>query len=445
VNVQVNTVSPTRKTLVIALDAGEVESEHQAVLTEFTRQARLPGFRPGKAPPAMIAKRFAKEIGEEFKQKVVSRAYRSALEKEKLSIINIVNVEEGTPAPGQPAEVKVTVDIRPDFTLPDLSGFSAEVDPAEAADAEVDATIESLRSDRSDFKATDRPAQKGDYVKLAYEGTLDGKPVTELLPDKQLYGKVPQTWEEVEGTQEGHLPGLGQQLAGLKAGEKKQVRISFPAEFPAAPALAGKGVDYDIEVQEVRERVLPALDETFLKALGASDLESLRTQVKANLKTQKEQRNAASIRRQVTDALAAAVDFPVPESLVEAETQGVLRNFIEENMRRGVPAEQFEKDKKELYTGAKQAAHRRVKLQLILSRIAEQEKIQVTEQDLDGQIYREAVRSGQRPEKLAKDLAKDRERLRALQENIIFDKAVDFLVSKAKISLRPTAASQTHP
>ena len=153
-----------------------------------------------------------------------------------------------------------------------------------------------------------------------------------------------------------------------------------------------------------------------------------------NLKLQKEYQNRSAQRRQVTEQLAARADFPVPDSLVETETQNVLRNFIEENMRRGVPAEQFEKDKKELFDGAKKAAAGRVKVQLLLAKIAEQEKITVTAEDFNEYLYREAMRGGQKPEKLAKQLQSDRDHLRSVQQSIIFDKVVDFLVSKAKVS-----------
>ena len=270
-------------------------------------------------------------------------------------------------------------------------------------------------------------------MKLAYEGTIDGQPIADLAPDKQLYGKVPQTWEEVEGTNEGVIPGLGKQLAGLKPGDKQDVAITFPAEFPAVPALAGKSAVYKVEVQEIRERVLPALDAEFFKSQQVDDLAGLQAQVRANLKGQKDYQNRAAQRRQVTEALAAKVDFPVPDSLVESETQGVLRQFIEENMRRGVPQEQFEKDKKELFEGAKKAATNRVKMQLVLAKIAEAEKLTVESSDIDEFIYRESARTQQKPEKLVKTLTTDREQLRAVQQNIIFDKAVDFLVSKATV------------
>jgi trigger factor len=434
VNVQLDPISDTRKNLVVTLDKNEVDAEHQAVVAEFTKLARLPGFRPGKAPAAMVLKRFAKDIADEFKQKVITKAYREGLEKQKLDVLNIVKVEPGPIEPGLSAAVTLTVDIRPEFKLPEYTGLPTVVSSTAASDEEVDKVIEGLRSERAEFKAADRAAQKGDYVKLSYEGSIDGKPVADLVPDKQIYGKVPQTWEEVEGENEGVIPGLGRQLAGLKTGEKKAVTVEFPAEFPAAPALAGKHASYAVEVQEIRERVLPAMDEAFFKAQQVDNLDGLKASVRNNLKLQKEYQNRGEQRRQITEALAAAVDFAVPESLVESETQSVLRQFIEENMRRGVAQEQFEKDKKELFESAGKAASKRVKLQLILAKIAEAEKIQVSEKDIDSFIYREAMRSNQKPDKLARDLAKNRDALRSVQQSIIFDKAVDFLVSKATVS-----------
>jgi trigger factor len=434
VNVQLNSVSDTRKSLVVTLDQNEVDAVHQAVVAEFSQLARIPGFRPGKAPAAMVAKRFAKDIAEEFKQKVVSKAYRDALDQQKLDVLNVVNVEPGEIAAGVSATITVTVDVRPEFTMPAYVDLPTEVQPTDATDAEVDNVVESMRAERAEFKVADRPAVKSDYVKLSYEGTIDGKSIAELAPDKQIYAKVPQTWEEVEGANEGVIPGLGAQLAGLKPGDKKDVTITFPADFAAVPALAGKAAVYAVEVQEIRERALPPLDEAFFKSNRVDDLEGLKTSVRNQLKAQKESQNRSEQRRQISELLAEKTDFTPPESLVESETQGVLRQFIEENMRRGVPQDQFEKDKKELFEGARKAAAKRVKIQLILAKIAEAEKLQVSEQDIDAFIYRESMRTQQKPDKLVKALTTDREQLRAVQQSIIFDKAIDFLVSKAKVS-----------
>jgi trigger factor len=226
---------------------------------------------------------------------------------------------------------------------------------------------------------------------------------------------------------------MAQQLAGVKAGDKKSVDVSFPADFAAVPALAGKKVAYAIEVQEIRERVLPPLDEAFFKSNQVDDLAGLKAQVKANLTARKDYANRAAQRRQITEALAAKANFPVPESLIASERDGILRQFIEENMRNGVPQEKLEENKKELFENAGKAAATRVKVQLLLAEIAEAEKLKVDEKDFNNWLMREAMRSGQRPDQLAKSLGKDRDQVRAIQQQLLFDKALDFLVSKATV------------
>ncbi len=435
-NIAVQDQTVTRKSLVVTLDQREVAAEHAATVAEYARLARIPGFRPGKAPADMIAKRFGKDIADEFKQKVVSKAYRTGLDEAKLDVVQLIDAAPGAISPDQPVEVRFTVDVRPEFVLPDYVGLPTEVAGADLAESEVDQVIEQMRLERADFKVAARPSQKGDYVKLSYEGSIEGKSISDLVSDKQIYAKVPQTWEEVDGAQEGVVPGLGKKLAELAVGDKRDIAIDFPAEFAAVPALAGKSVVYAVEILEVRERVLPPLDEEFLKSHQAETIDALRNNVRNNLKMQKEYQNKSAQRRQVVDALISKVEFEVPASLVEGETQNVLRNFIEEQMRRGVPQEQFEKDKKELFEGARKSATARVKSQLILAKIAEKEGLQVTEGDINAFIYRESMRAGTSADKLVKQLTKDRDQLRAVQQNIIFDKAVEFLVSKATVSVK---------
>ena len=262
-----------------------------------------------------------------------------------------VSADEGTIAQGSAAAITVTVDVRPDFKLPEYVGIPTKTEPVDPTDAEIDSVVEGLRSEGADFKPTDRAAVKGDYIKLAYEGSVDGGKIADIAGDKQLYAKVPQTWEEVEGPNEGIIPGLGKHLAGVAKGDKRTVPVTFPANFQPVPALSGKTAEYALEILEVRERVLPELNAEFFKARRVDDLEGLRSQVRSSLKFQKEQKNRGTQRNQVTQALAERVNFEPPASLVESETQGVLRQFIEENMRRGIPAEQFEKDKNELLRG----------------------------------------------------------------------------------------------
>jgi len=440
VNIETKDLSDTRKTVIVSLDKSEVDGEYQAAVGMIARVARLPGFRPGRAPAELVVKRFGKDVQEEFKSKLLSKAYRGGMEQAKLEIASVVSVEEGTIEPGLSAAITFTVDVYPQFELPEYLGLPVRVALVEPTAAEIGATIENLRQERAEFRVAARTAQKGDYVKLGYTGSVDGRPITEMMPERQIYGRAPQTWEEVEGEQEGLIPGLGRQLAGLKAGDHRDITVTFPAGFATAAELAGRTAVYAVEVQEVRERVPPPLDAEFFKAQQVESLEALQAQVGRTLKARKEYENHRAQRQQVSEALATRIEFPLPESLVAAETQEVLRRFMEENLRRGVPEAEFEKNKKELYENARRAAAGRVKTQLLMSKVAQREKIQAEERDLDGAIMREALRANQRPEKLAKELAGDRDRLRALQQGIIFDKTLDFLVSKATVTTASPAS-----
>ncbi len=433
-NIQTQDVSETRKSLVASFDAAEIAAEHKAVVGEFIKVARIPGFRPGKAPVAMVSKRHAKDITEEFRKRLVTKAYRSAIEESKLEVVSVINVEEGEISADAEATITVTVDVQPSFELPEYENIPTTTQSTVATDEEVEKTIEAMRAERTDFKVADRAAAKGDYVKLAYEGAIEGTPILEIAPDKQVYGKVPQTWEEVEGENEGLIPGLGQHLNGLKVGDKKDVAISFAAEFTAVPALAGKDAVYAVEVLEVRERVLPEIDEAFLQAHQADDLDGLKTNIRNQIKLQKEGLNRSEQRRQVTEALISKVTVSAPESMVEGETQSVLRQFVDENMRRGVPAEKLEADKEELYDNARKAAITRVQSQLILAKIAEKEAVKVDEADMNQFIYQQATQSGQAPDKFVKELTKNRDQLRSIQQSILFNKTLDLLVSKSSVT-----------
>jgi trigger factor len=421
--------------MVVSFTKDEVATEYNAVLAGYMKHASLPGFRPGKAPLAMVRRQFSKQIDGEFVQRLTSKAYRDGIEESKLDILTITGVQTGDIKPDADATITMTVDIQPVFELPDYNELPTGIAPIDPTDAEIDAAINRLRSENAKFEISQGPAKKGDYIKLSYEGTLDGAPLDGIVGDKQIYARAPTTWEEVEGENEGVIPGLGKHLADVKPGDKKTVPATYPEKFDNVPALAGKTVSYAIEVQEIRTRELPALDEAFFKTQSVENLDALKTRAREVLKNRREHENQRSQRRQITDALIGRVDFEVPASLLENETQSILRNVMADNMRRGVTEEELEKNKKELYETARSAAFIRTKSRLILARIADKEDVKVDEKDLDAFIYREAMMARQTPDKLAKELARDKDRLRNIQQAIIMDKTLDLLISKAKVSI----------
>jgi trigger factor len=438
VNITVEDVSPTRKTLVVNVPVEEIAVEEQSVLGEFAQSVRLPGFRPGKAPADLVRRRYAREIGQELQRKVTSSAYEYAVKESKLEIFAAVGVDGEPVVIGFPALLKITVDVQPQFSIPEYKGLPITVPAKEVTDADVEAAITDLRSQRADYAVVERPAATGDFVRLNYTGTLDGKPIAEIAPERAIYGTQHGTWEEAGSAQAPGVRAVIDGILGLKAGDKKDVAHTFPTDFDV-PALAGKTASYALEVLEVREKRPAALDDAFLKGLQVENVEQLHERVKDDLKGRKEQDSLAASREQIVKALTSAVDFPLPESAIESETQNLLRDFMERQMRAGATEEDFEKRKDELFKSAREAAHNRVKLLLILLKIAEQEKVAVDNDDLHQRIMQEAMMTRQRPEQIVKRLQEDRSLLASLQRAILHAKTLDFVIAQAKVTVAPAA------
>lgn len=436
-NIAIEEVSPTRKTLVVTVPAQEVAAEEKTVVGEISQAVRIPGFRPGKAPVDMVKRRYTKEITEELQRKITSKAYEHAVKESKVNIFAAVNVDGDPIVPGKDAVLKITVDVQPEFALPEYKGLPIMVAPSEVTDADVETSITELRNQRADYSVVERAAAAGDFVRLNYTGTLDGKPISEIAADQPIYGTQHGTWEEAGSTTAPGVRAIIDGVIGLKANDKKDVTHAFPADFEVA-ALAGKTATYALEVLEVREKRPAAIDDAFLKSLQCENLEQLHTRVRDDLKSRKEQDTQAASREQIVKALNGAVDFPLPESAVENETQSLLRDHLERQMRAGIPEEEFEKHKDELFKSARSAAIGRVKLLMILLKIAEKEGIKVENEDLHRRIMQEAIMTRQRPEQIVKRLQEDRGLLAQLQRFVLHSKTLDFVVAQAKVSA-PTA------
>ena len=431
-NIDLQDVTETRKTLAVTLEASEIQAEEKQLLQQFSKMAKVPGFRPGKAPADMIRKRFAKQIGDELKQRVISKAYQDGLKESKLELINVVNLEDSEISPNADAKLTFTVDVRPEFEIADYKGIEVTGLSVEVSEDEIAEVVKGIRSERAEFSPVEREAQKGDYVKFSHEGSIDGQPISEIAADKPVYAKMPQTWEEV-GAEHGLIPGMSDALAGLKPGDKKDVQVEFPADF-SVEALRGKQAVYAVEVLEVRERKLPELDEAFFKSQGVKDLAELQERVKSYVEGRKRNERSGDLRRQVIEQLLAKVEFPLPESLVEAETQRGMREVVSNNVRQGVPQEELEKNKEEIHGRARIAAVDAVKLQLILTQIAKKEEIEVKDEDFSRYIFNQAYRSGQKPDAVAKELRKNQDQVRSLHSSLLYDKTLEFLVGEAKVA-----------
>ena len=439
VKTDVQDITETRKTITVSVAAAEIASIEAKLINEFKRDAKIPGFRPGKAPENMIRMRYAKELKSELSQRVVAKAHQDGVAKSDFEIYGIVDLEEGEIAAGSDATIKFTVDVLQAFDIPAYEGLKVTNEPTDASAEEVDKMMEQILSQRAEFNVAEKAADKGDYVRCGYEGKIGDELVADLVPDAPMFGTQATTWEEAGAEGTPGVQAIVDGVIGMKAGDEKEVTMEFPKDFKPE-ALAGKSAVYSIKAEEVREKVMPEMDDAFFESMQVKDEAELRERISENIENQKKQQNANTERQQITEHLLGSVEFAVPESGIESETEAVLRDFMQRNMQQGASEADFEANKDQLHEGATKAAHDRLKSRLILSKIAEQEKVQAENDDFSRMIMMEAQQSGQKPEKIVKEIQKDQNRINRMRSEILLGKTMDLILDKAE---RETVAAAT--
>lgn len=428
-NVTVEELAPCKKLMRVELDSQEVDAAFESMIKDFQRSASLPGFRPGKAPRDMVVRRYEKDIQDEVKKKLIPDAYRKAIDEKKIDVIGYPDIEEIQFAQGQALQFAATVETAPDFELPDYKGLPAKRETTQVTDEDVEKAINLLRDRQTNFQTVDRPAQKGDVAVVNYTGTSDGKPLTEIAPAAKGLTEQKNFWVNMEPTS--FIPGFADQLMGAKAGEKRTVNVDFPADF-VTPQLANlKGV-YEVEVVEVKEKILPPLDDAFAKNFGAEGVDKLREGVRADLENELNYKKNRSVRNQLVEELLKRVSFELPESSVAQETRNVVYNIVHENQQRGIPKELIEQQKDAIYSAASDSAKTRVKANFLLQKIAEKEGIKVSQEEVAHRIQNLAAMYQIPPEKFIKDLQK-RNGIVEIYDQIAADKVLGLLQENAKI------------
>ncbi|MGB0370155.1 MAG: trigger factor [Opitutales bacterium] len=432
-NTTLEPISSTRKRVIVSVSGSEIASEEKKLINNYARQAKVPGFRPGKAPASIIKSRYKKEIADDLLGAIQRNAYQSAVSENDLKVASVVEADELSGITGdQDTEVSFTLDIYPEITLADYKGLEAKSGPTNVEDGEVDKAIDEILNQRAEYDVVERAAEKGDYVRLAYTGKIDDQLISEISENK-MYSEQSSTWEEAGSDSAPGVPAVVEGIIGMAKDDKATVEYVFPEDFEDE-ALKGKTASYDIEVFEVREKKLPELDDALLESMEVESVEQLRERVSENIKQQKTQQNGNEIRRQIQDQLITANEFDLPASLIDRERDSMLVEFMQKQAQRGVPQEEIEGRREELISQAEAAAVNRVKLQNILSEIAEKEEIKVEQNDIGSIIYQEAMARRTTPDELVKELQKNREMLNEFQRAALFNKVLEFLVSEAKIT-----------
>jgi len=424
--------------LQIELPPEEVTKEWDAIANSFTRFAKIPGYRPGKAPRAVIDKRFRKEIQDELTRKLVSKSYHDAIEQEQLRVASLTNIEDVQFGNDKSMRFRATVVTAPEFELPDYKNIRVELPDTKVSDGEVDEALERLRDQSADF--VDVPArelQMGDFAVLDFEGSLDGKPIAELAPQasKNLQGGK-KFWLHL--APDNFLPQFCEQLVGQKPDETRLVIVEFSHDFPVKE-LAGKKADYAVTLREIKDKVLPALDDALAaKLVPGKTLVDLRQMIQHDIEHAKQHDVERAKESQIIKYLHEQTQFELPPPLLQNETRRALAELVQRNRERGVTDEMLKEKEKELINGAAGVAAHRLKTNFILHRIAEQEKIEVTKEEVDRRIKEEAARYDISPDKMRKEL-QQKGALEDISEQILLGKTLDFL--RANVSVEPSEES----
>jgi len=428
--VTIENTAPCRKKLRVEVDAQRVAGTRAEILQEFRKFASIPGFRPGKAPEPMVEKRYAGQIDDELRKRLIPESYREALNEQHLHVVGYPQVEAVEYQPGRPLVYTATVDTAPEFPLPDYKGIAVKKKAVVVKDEDIAKTLESLREQQADFvDVQGRTLQAGDYAVVNYSGVAEGKPISELAPDAKGLGENKEFWLLI--SPESFLPGFCDQLLGASAGEKRQVLVDFPADFPQKP-LAGKKATFFVDVVAIKEKKLPELTDELAKKLGAESLEKLKDAVRKGLVAEAEEQQNGDLRRQIIDHLLSKVEFELPESLVSQETRSIIYDVVRENSMRGATKEQLEQKKDEIFGFATKSAKERLRTSFILDAIAHAEDIKVEEPEVERRIAELAQRSRTTPARLKAELT-EKGGLGEIEEQILVGKTLDFLVDNAKV------------
>jgi trigger factor len=418
--------------LQVELPADQVSREWESVAKDFQRHARLPGYRPGKAPQSLIDSRFAKDIREELEKKLLRESINEAIKQKNLRVLAVSKVEDITIGDDKTMRFRASVVTAPEFELPDYSSIPVDAAKRPVTDEDIQKWLEQFREPHASFEAVEgRALALGDYAVLTYEGKIGDQLLSEALPKApaQLQGRRNAWIFMDEGTL---IPGFAKAIDGMEIHDERTFTLDVPADFPLVD-LRGSSVTYSTTLHGINSKQLPPLDDALAdKIEPGKTLEALRTEMRERLEKIADNEFEKAKRNGAIKHLLSHVQCELPAQAVEREVSGILREIVEENQGRGVSDEELRSHQDELVGIAQQSARDRVRANFLLLRIAEKEKIQISETDMLMAVSEMSRRYEIPVKKLVKDLSA-RDGFGPLREQILMGKALDLIASHVTV------------
>jgi trigger factor len=415
-------VSETRKTITIEIPSEVVDAEINRIAKDYTKQAKLPGFRPGKVPQTIIKKKFREQIFHDVMHGLIPRAVDDALQERGIEPVDTPDIKDVALEEGQPLKFTAAIETVPSFDPGDLSTISLTKTAVAISDDAVEQALQRLRDRRARFDPVEgRPVAEGDTVVLDIERTDKGG-------ETDKHDDV-----SIELGAAANPPGFDANLLGLERGASKTFDVHFPEDY-AVKEMANVDVTYSVTVKEIRHKVLPELDDEFAKDLGEFDsLAALRERVRNDMQSEAEEHAQRHLRNELLTQLSQRVGFELPVSLVDREIDRRLEEFVRQLMQQNVDPRQAGIDWGQFREAQREPARSAVASALVLDEIARRESITVGGEDVDKEIERFALRAGRTPAALRAQLEKEGG-LGRLAAGLRREKAVDLALSRATMT-----------
>lgn len=426
-NVKIEDLGPATKKIVIEIPEDRIKEKLAEQFKELRGQAAIPGFRPGHAPQKLIEKRFATDVKDQVRRTLVSESYEQALEKNNLNVLgepDFDNPEAITLPDSGSMNFSFTVEVQPDFTIPDLKDIKVKKPKIEVKDDNVDQAMQNLREQQGALMPVeDRGVQEKDYL-LADVHVKEAGNVVAHQHDAQIVSRP----GRIGGIQ---IDDLDKQLEGLKPGETRTINAKASDTHPNE-ALRGKDVEIEVALKDLKHLELAELNEAFLSDLGFKDEAELRDALREQMVERITYDVQQALREQVSKHLTDNIHFDLPAKLSTKQADRVVNRRAIELLQRGLSREQIEANIERLRAGADEEAARELKLFFILQKLAADLGVDVDEGELNGRIAMLAAQRGRRPEKVKQDMAKDGS-LTNLYLQMREQKALDKVLESAQI------------
>ncbi|MDR0418291.1 MAG: trigger factor [Puniceicoccales bacterium] len=424
---EIKSISSVRKEATVVIAKDIIQNEENSALQSFVRDVKIPGFRKGKVPLALIKSRYAKELQEQVDKTVASRVFDDIVKENNWEIFSLTKFDVKNTLDGE-KELNFIVDLKPTFELFDYKNIEIEQPAIAINDEDITKAIEQIRNHYANYKEVKRPIQRGDFVRFQYEGTLDdGTKAIDLVPQTPIWAEQKNTWTEAGNENSHEINAITVGIEGMEIDGEKDIEMEFPTDFDVTE-LQGKKVIYHIKIFEIREKILPELDDAFFEKLKVKDLDELKTQATAELENRKLQILRFEQRESIVQKMLDTAFFEVPESAIQYEQIYIIRSLVEQKIHGGIAAEIFQDSKDKLVEDTQELSRDRAKVNFILEKIAEQEKITISEAEMNQMVIQEASMLGIAPNQLIEEIKNNQERIRELQRRAVFGKTLDFIL-----------------